>query len=138
MGERTWFDQAIDELQDDVDFLTEEAALHFVSEIRRVMAEAGVTQAELARRIGKSRAYVSRVLNYNPNMTLRSLVLLAHALEARWEPPRLVGKRPGARAGQGRRPAAKPLVEAVADEALPVARRRRREGPGIGSPNEVT
>jgi transcriptional regulator with XRE-family HTH domain len=123
--QRTWFDQAIEELQDDVDFLTEEAALHLVSEIRRVMEEAGVTQAELARRIGKSRAYVSRVLNYNPNMTLRSLVVLAHALEAKWEPPRLVGKRSGARAGQRRRPPVRPLVEAVADEPMPAARRRR-------------
>ena len=89
---RTWFDSVIDELRDDVEFLTEEMAFDCVNEVRRVMGEEGVSQAGLARRIGKSSAYVSKLLNYNPNMTLRSLVVIADALGHRWEAPHLIGK----------------------------------------------
>ena len=125
MRKPTVFDRMLEEFQDDVEFLTEEAALNVVSEIRRVMEESGVTAAELARRIGKSRAYVSKVLNYSPNMTLRSLVLLAHALGARWESPRLIALKKTARPPAE---AASHLeqIEAVAEEPPPPCSCRKR------------
>jgi len=100
MTERTWFDAAVDELQDDVEFLTEGMAIDVANEIRRVMKAQRVTQSELARRMGASRAHISKLLNYTPNMTLRSLVAIAHALGMRWRAPELVGKGATLDAGQ--------------------------------------
>jgi plasmid maintenance system antidote protein VapI len=45
------------------------------------MIDAHVSGAELARRLGKSRAYVSKVLSGSENLTLESLAQLGHALE---------------------------------------------------------
>ncbi|MBM3498125.1 MAG: helix-turn-helix transcriptional regulator [Armatimonadetes bacterium] len=44
------------------------------------MNKHGISRAELARRLGKSRAYVTRMLNGQPNMTLKTLTLIAVAL----------------------------------------------------------
>ena len=49
-------------------------------EIWHVMNKQGVTKAELAKRIGCSRAHVTMVLNGTRNMTLRTLADLAGAL----------------------------------------------------------
>ena len=46
-----------------------------------VMQEQGITQAELARRLGKSRAYVCKILGGGANLTLDSLTTLGAALE---------------------------------------------------------
>ncbi len=47
------------------------------------MQELEINQAELARRMGVSRARVTQILRGNDNLTLRTLVLLAHALQSR-------------------------------------------------------
>jgi len=48
--------------------------------VSRAMEDEGVSRAELARRIGKSKAYVTQVLRGQGNMTLRTLSDLADAL----------------------------------------------------------
>jgi transcriptional regulator with XRE-family HTH domain len=50
--------------------------------IRALMGEQGVSKAELARRVGKSRAYVTQTLAGDRNMTLNTLDQLANALGA--------------------------------------------------------
>lgn len=45
-----------------------------------LMDQRAVTKAELARRIGKSRGFVTQILSGNRNMTLRTLADLAFAL----------------------------------------------------------
>lgn len=94
MTHQTWFDAEIAKIEDDLDFVTEAMTFDFVNEIRRVMKEKQITQTALASRIGKSRAYISKVLNYNPNMTIRSLAMIALALDVqlRWSRPRLINK----------------------------------------------
>ena len=44
------------------------------------MQRQGVTRAELARRLGTSQAYITRVLSGNANFTLKTMARLAHAL----------------------------------------------------------
>lgn len=51
--------------------------------IAQRMEEQGVSKAELARRIGRSRAYLTQLLTGSRNMTLRTLADLASALEFR-------------------------------------------------------
>ncbi len=50
--------------------------------IARRMQEQNVTKAELARRLGKSRAYVTQMLSGTTNLTLRTLAEVAYALGA--------------------------------------------------------
>jgi transcriptional regulator with XRE-family HTH domain len=48
--------------------------------IARVMAEQKVNKAELARRLGKSRAWVTQLLSGKTNMTVRTLAEVSHEL----------------------------------------------------------
>ncbi len=74
--------------------------------IARLMAEQKLSKAGLARRLNKSRAWVTQLLNGRANMTVRTLAEVAFALDAEVElharPPKwkLAGKPVGA----GRQP----------------------------------
>jgi cyanate lyase len=50
--------------------------------VARLMAAQGVTKAELARRLGKSPAWVSQLLGGGANMTIRTLAEVAWTLGA--------------------------------------------------------
>lgn len=50
--------------------------------IARLMQERGVTKADLARRLGKSRAYITQMLSGSANLTVRTLAEVAYALGA--------------------------------------------------------
>jgi transcriptional regulator with XRE-family HTH domain len=50
--------------------------------IARLMAEKKVNKAALARRLNRSRAWVTQLLSGKTNMTVRTLAELAYALEA--------------------------------------------------------
>lgn len=50
--------------------------------VARLMEERGVNKAELARRLGKSRARVTQLLSGKANMTIRTLAEIACALDA--------------------------------------------------------
>jgi transcriptional regulator with XRE-family HTH domain len=64
--------------------LAEEALILDATElISELMQAKGITRAELAKQIGKTRGFVTQVLSGNRNMTLRTLADLAHALDAR-------------------------------------------------------
>lgn len=64
-----------------------EAVRDEISEqIHLVMAREGVKPSELARRLGKSRAYVTKILQGNANFTIDSLVQIARALGYRYAP----------------------------------------------------
>jgi transcriptional regulator with XRE-family HTH domain len=52
----------------------------FTEALGRRMEEEGVSRAELARRLGTSQAYVTKVLRGNVNFTLATLVKLARAV----------------------------------------------------------
>jgi len=53
----------------------------FTDELSRVMEEQQVSRAELARRLGSSQAYVTKVLRGNANFTLATMTKLARALD---------------------------------------------------------
>lgn len=50
--------------------------------VARLMEEQGVNKAELARRLGKSRAWVTQLLSGKANMTIRTFAEVVHALGA--------------------------------------------------------
>ncbi|MDQ7010639.1 MAG: helix-turn-helix transcriptional regulator [Mariprofundaceae bacterium] len=57
--------------------------MDFVADCVRMMEEQGVNRSELARRMGVSRAYITKLLNGNANITLDTMVRVAMALDAR-------------------------------------------------------
>ncbi len=62
-------------------YWTERAILDFTEDLSRTMQEHNVSRAELARRIGSSQAYVTKILGGNANFTLASMTKLARALD---------------------------------------------------------
>jgi transcriptional regulator with XRE-family HTH domain len=58
----------------------EGAILEFTEALYIAMEEQRVTRAELARRLGTSQAYITRVLSGNANFTLKTMAKLALAL----------------------------------------------------------
>ena len=56
-------------------------AMDFLTELDRVMDEQGISQRDLAKRLGISEGRVSQVVNNPGNLTLRSVVEWARALE---------------------------------------------------------
>jgi transcriptional regulator with XRE-family HTH domain len=55
--------------------------LEFTDDLCRIMKEKKVSRAELARRIGSSRAYITKLLGGGANFTLLTMVKLAMALD---------------------------------------------------------
>lgn len=76
-----FFDKWASESVDHQRLLAEEEFILGVTEnIWEEMQRQGVSKAQLAERLGKSRAYVTQLLNGSRNMTLRSLADICFAL----------------------------------------------------------
>ncbi|MYE31510.1 MAG: helix-turn-helix transcriptional regulator [Chloroflexi bacterium] len=75
----------IDEFQGDPDYEFAKAAIEVGEQIVARMEERGMTQADLAREMGVSRARVSQILRGNDNLTLKSIVAVAIGLDCRVE-----------------------------------------------------
>jgi antitoxin component HigA of HigAB toxin-antitoxin module len=73
-------------LMEDPEFqrlLSVEALVAKASEaIAKLMAEQNVSKADLARRLNKSRAWVTQLLSGKANMTVRTLAEVVYALDA--------------------------------------------------------
>lgn len=69
----------------DPDFLYEQLLIDVNECILAAMEREGVRRSDLANRLGTSRAYVTKLLSGPENLTLRTLVRLAHVLGSRVE-----------------------------------------------------
>jgi len=86
-------DEIIEELKDmpiinydkDVDFVTSYIRGMFVEDVLKAMKEKNILKIDLAKRLGKSRQYVGRVLNETSNFTIESMVEIAIALDMKIE-----------------------------------------------------
>lgn len=78
----TRYSALLKEADESLEYWTEAAILDFTEELARVMEKQRVSRAELARRIGHSQAYVTKVLRGNVNFTLATMTKLAKALDA--------------------------------------------------------
>ena len=87
------FREMYEGIEDDPDYLAAERAQEIIEVICQRMRELGLSQTELARRIGTSQAYVAKVLNHHPNMTLRSMVMLAEGLGLRLASMRFIDRQ---------------------------------------------
>ncbi|HOF40839.1 MAG TPA: helix-turn-helix transcriptional regulator [Candidatus Hydrogenedentes bacterium] len=62
------------------EFVAEYLKAQFVEDIYKAMEEKGVNQNQLAKRLGKTRQYVGKILNEKANFTLETLAEFACAL----------------------------------------------------------
>jgi len=74
--------QFLEEARQSVDFWVDGPITEFAEDIWRLMEEQKVSRAELARRLGTSRAYVTKLLGGNANFTLQTMTKVAMALGA--------------------------------------------------------
>lgn len=65
------------------EYVAEGLALRLAEQIVQLMDEKHLSRAELAETMGVSRAYITKVLNAPPNLTLRSIAAVAIALGAK-------------------------------------------------------
>jgi len=80
MREAKWFQEMLDKYRDDFEFRLEELILDFTEKIVQKMHEQDISRAELARRLGVSRAFVTKLLNGNPNLTIKTMMSIADVL----------------------------------------------------------
>ncbi len=64
------------------EYLNEMAIIDFTEDIIATMERQQVSRSDLAKRLGTSQAYVTKVLRGNVNFTLGTMTRLAHALGA--------------------------------------------------------
>ena len=80
MKTEKWFRDKTDKFRDDVEFQTEEAILELNERIAQIMEEKGINRAKFANLLGVSKAFITKLLNGNPNLTIKSMVSIANAL----------------------------------------------------------
>jgi plasmid maintenance system antidote protein VapI len=73
------FNQFIQEAEKSVNYWVDGPITEFAEDIWRLMEEQKVSRAELARRLGTSRAYVTKLLGGNANFTLETMTKVAMA-----------------------------------------------------------
>jgi len=106
-----WYEEMTKEFDNDPDYWAEGLKLDFAEEVGRLMEEQKVSRAELARRLGTSPAYVTKILHWTANLTLTSMSKIALAF--------------GSRVHLGLGPKKAPSVPRVA--LVPATRRRGRQ-----------
>jgi transcriptional regulator with XRE-family HTH domain len=76
------FQSLFEEAKQHEDYWVEQAILEVTEEVARRMEELEVSRAELARRLGTSPAYVTKILRGDANFTLATIVKLTRALKS--------------------------------------------------------
>jgi transcriptional regulator with XRE-family HTH domain len=80
-----WFKDAYDEAKDTFEFKLEGLELEITETILGIMDEKGISRSELAKKLGVSKASITKLLNNGSNMTLRRLLSIADALKCNVE-----------------------------------------------------
>ncbi len=65
-------------------FLKAELTIEIAEKIYNAMEARGMSQSDLARKLGKNREWVSRVLSGSENLTIESMVRIGLALDFFW------------------------------------------------------
>jgi len=81
MRERPLIEAKIEQFRDRPGFVAHQVLLDLNEQILGRMNELGLRSKDLADLLGVSRAYVTRLLDGKPNLTVRSLAAIAIALE---------------------------------------------------------
>lgn len=77
----TWLESYIEQHKYTVDYQTELSIIDLNEKIVSKMEELRINRAELAKRLGVSKAFVTKLLNGSPNMTIKTMIAVALALD---------------------------------------------------------
>jgi len=80
MNAEKWFKEKLDTFNYDVEFQTEKVILDFTEQVVLFMEKQEMSRADLAKRLGVSKAFVTKLLNGNPNLTIKTMVNIAKTL----------------------------------------------------------
>jgi transcriptional regulator with XRE-family HTH domain len=88
--------QMIEEAEKSVAYWAEGPIVQFTEDICGLMEEQGITRAELARRLGTSRAYITKIMGGNASFSLNMMVKVAMAVggEVRLRVERMPERQP--------------------------------------------
>jgi transcriptional regulator with XRE-family HTH domain len=81
MADLARYGKMFEEAETSVDYWMGVPVIELSGEICRLMEEKNVSRAELARRMGTSRAYITKLLAGSTNFTLATMVKLAMAFD---------------------------------------------------------
>lgn len=71
-----WYNQ----LGNDENYESAAAKIEFAVELQRIMDQCGITKRELATRLGKSPAYITKALSGDENLTIETMVRFCRAV----------------------------------------------------------
>ena len=80
------FNKLLDQSKESTEFWTEKAIIEYTEEIVSQMALQNISRTELARRLGKNPAFVTKLLRGNNNFTFDTVSRIARALELEFVP----------------------------------------------------
>jgi transcriptional regulator with XRE-family HTH domain len=80
MNAEKWFQDELETVRKTFEYRLEKILIQLGEDICRLMQDQQISRADVAERLGVSRAYVTRVLNGNPNLTIKTLLKLSDAL----------------------------------------------------------
>lgn len=76
-----WFKSEFENAQNSFDYKLEGLELHFTEKILAIMKERGMSRSELAKKMGTSNAYISKLFKNGSNLTLKSMLALVEAID---------------------------------------------------------
>lgn len=82
MNSERSFQSLLKKARSGVAFWVSRAKEKFAEDIFAMMEDEGISKSELASRLGKSPAYVTKILRGQSNFTIESMVVLARTLDA--------------------------------------------------------
>jgi transcriptional regulator with XRE-family HTH domain len=87
-----WAKERIEKIKDHPKYMATKLMIEITEQFCNRMKELGISQRELAKRIGKSQPYVAKMMNNGANMTLETIAMFANALEMDVFTPKFVPK----------------------------------------------
>ena len=92
MKRSAWAQATFERVQHHPEYLTAKMVIDITEQICQRMEEKNISQRQLAALIDKPQSYISRLFSQGNNVTIKTLVTIADALDAEFTIPRLVDK----------------------------------------------
>ncbi|HOC91579.1 MAG TPA: helix-turn-helix transcriptional regulator [bacterium] len=92
MGYKPWFDDYVEEVKDTPSYVASGLIVEITDKFFDRMKELGLTQESLAKKLGFTQPYISKLLNHGANMTIQTLAKIAVALEMDVKAPEFTPK----------------------------------------------
>lgn len=75
-----WLKEKIKKYENDTEFLSEQLIIDFSELVVMKMQEQKLKRVDLAERLNVSKSFITKILNGNPNMTVKTMVSIANVL----------------------------------------------------------